>query len=97
MCEHYGHIALADVEEYEEQEEGNTRDDVRVEHRDVVEKSHCLLCLSSHVVDSDGSHTSEESGYHGGYKGNDEGVLNRLHEGIGSLHVSCEEVGVQLC
>ena len=97
MCQHDGQISLADVQEHEEEEERHTGDDVRIEHRDVVQESHGLLSLASHVVDAYGGYCTEQGRYRSGYEGDHESVLDCKHERACSLHCAGEQIRIQLC
>ena len=95
MRKYHSRIALAYVQEYEEQEQRYTCDDVRVEHRDVVHEGYGLLCLASHVVQTYGCDGSENRRYRSGDNGYEKGVLDGKHKGTASLHVTGEQVGIQ--
>ena len=46
------------MKEDEEQEQRNTGDDIRVQHRNIVQKRNSLLALTSHIVDTDSCNRS---------------------------------------
>ena len=95
MGKYHGHIALTDVEEHEKQEERHTGDDVRIEHRDVVQECDHLLAATSHVMESDGCNGAERCRYDCSDEGDKEGVLDGSHERTCALHVACEKVAVE--
>ena len=95
MSQNHSHISLAHVQEDEEQEERHTGDDVRVQHRDVVQEGDGLLAASLHVVDSDSCDGAEYGGHNGRDECDDQGVLDCRHQRSASLHVTSEEIGVE--
>ena len=97
MRENYCHIALTDVQEHEEQEERHTRDDVRIEHRDIVQERDRLLSAASHVMDADSGYRAQDGSENGSNQSDDQSVLDSTHQRACSLHVACKQVGIQFC
>ena len=64
-------VSLADSEEYEKKEQGYTGDDIRIDHRKVVQEGHRLAPAALEIIDTNGSHSPEESGHKGGGHRND--------------------------
>ena len=81
MGQDYRHEALADVQEHEEQEERHAGDDVRIEHRDVVEKLQPGFLPSVHIVDTDGGKGTEYCRDSRGHEGNDKRILKCFQQG----------------
>ena len=79
MCNENGGVSLTHSHGDEEYEKGNTRDDVGVEHRDVVEEGHHLALASVEIVNAYGRHSSQHGGEQGCQNAYAEGVLNGLH------------------
>ena len=103
MRQHNCRIALADVQEDEEQEERDTRDDIWVDERYVVEEGDGLARLAAHVVDADGGKSTEKRGKHRGDQRDDEGnrTLKTWPKGIGkrcekmaALYIGSNDLGV---
>ena len=92
MRKHDCDIALADMKEDEKKEERYTGDDVRVEHRNVVQEGDGLLALTSHIVDADGCNCADYCGNGGCNQGDDHCVFDGMHQRTRSLHVAGEQI-----
>lgn len=80
MCQYDCDISLAEAEENEEQEQGDTCDHIRIEHRDVVEKLHRLFPASAQVEYADGGNCSQYRGQACRDDSNNKGVLDGRHQ-----------------
>ena len=59
MCQNDGRIALCDTETDEQQKQRNTRNDVGIEHRDIVQKRNRLPFPTAHVEYADCRYAAE--------------------------------------
>ena len=80
-----GDVTLADAQPHEEQEQRDTRDDVGVDHRDVVEERDGFALTVLQVVDADGRQAAQDRGDDGGDDGDDERVLDGSEHGAARL------------
>ena len=78
MGQYYRKISLRDMQEYEKQEQGNTGYDIRINHRDIVEKLYSLFLSSLEVEYSYCRDCAENRRNYRSYKGYEESVVDYL-------------------
>ena len=91
-----GQEALPHMKENEQQKERHTRNNVRVDHRNAVQETDGSALAAAQVMDADGRHRAQQGRHKGRRHGDEQGVLDRGQQGGVALHVSSEQVGIQL-
>ena len=94
MRQNHCHIALGYAESHEKHKEGNTRDDVRIEHRDVVQEGHHLALAAPEVVYAYRRDCTQNRGQECGNQTYGKGVFYGADEGI--VQAAAEDVAVEI-
>ena len=80
MGKDYGGVSLRDAKTHEQKEQRDTRDNVGVKHRDVVQRVDNGLLATLEIVDANGSYTTQDGRECSRHDGNDECILNRAQQ-----------------
>ena len=94
--QNHGQEALADVQEHEEKEKRDTGDDVRIEHRDIVQKLNSLLPASLEIEYSDSGNRPQKGGNGSCRKSYEDSVPACIHQCGPSRDISREQGSVQV-
>ena len=75
-----GEAAPTAEKRHEQQAHGNTGDDIRVHHGDVVDGHQRIPDPAAHGIEADGGEGPGHGGDHGGQQGDQQGSIHALHD-----------------
>ena len=82
MGKHNGQVTLSNSEGDKEQKERNTRNNIGVEHRNIVQQCNCLTLSASQIVYAYSGKAAQNGRYSRCDNGDSKGVLNSREQTV---------------